>query len=124
LRILAAVAAAVLLLLAAGCGSGAATATTAAGRTAASPVAAKRLMVQRLRRKQLDYTWLACVRVGRSYQGIPITRCNVGFGIDPHVEAYCVLLEDGRLVTNHDDPTIPCKHDDAGWDGTTLTTGG
>lgn len=123
MRIMAVLAAAV-LLLAAGCGSSAATATTASKRTAASPAVARRLMVQRLRSKELDYTWLACVRVGRSYQGIPITRCNVGFGIDPHVEAYCVLLQDGKLVTNHEDPAIPCKHDDAGWDGTTLTTGG
>jgi hypothetical protein len=113
------------LLLVAGCGGKGEAATTTTGtRTAASPVVAKRLMLQRLRAKQLDYTWLACVRVGRTYEGIPITRCNVGFGIDPHVEAYCVLLQDGKLVTNHEDASIPCKHDDAGWDGTTLTTGG
>jgi len=112
------------LLLVAGCGGRGDAATTPAKRTAAPPAVAKRLMVQRLRAMQLDYTWLACVRVGRTYQGIPITRCNVGFGIDPHVEAYCVLLQGGRLVTNHEDPSIPCKHDDAGWDGTTLTSGG
>ena len=59
---------------------------------------------------------------GRSYRHVAITRCNVGFGIDPHVEAYCVLLKAGTLETNHEDPSIPCKHDDAGWDQTTITT--
>jgi hypothetical protein len=33
-----------------------------------------------------------------------------------------VLLKDGRLATNHQDPAIPCKHDDAGWDRTTITS--
>jgi hypothetical protein len=112
------------LVLAAGCGGRGDAATTAGGRTAAPPAVAKRLMVQRLNAKRLDYTWLACVRVGRTYRHIPITRCNVGFGIDPHVEAYCVLLQNGKLVSNHEDTAIPCKHDDAGWDGTTLTSGG
>jgi hypothetical protein len=88
----------------------------------ASPALAKRLLTRQLQAKQLDYTWVACVRVGRSYEHIPITRCNVDFGIDPHVEGYCVLLKDGRLTTNHQDPAIPCKHDDAGWDPTTITS--
>ena len=25
-------------------------------------------------------------------------------------------------ITNHDDGAIPCKHDDAGWDKTTITS--
>lgn len=88
----------------------------------APPALAKRLLTKQLDAKQLNYTWVACVRVGRSYKHVAITRCNVDFGIDPHVEGYCVLLEDGRLATNHQDPAIPCKHDDAGWDKTTLTS--
>jgi hypothetical protein len=79
-------------------------------------------MEQRLHAKQLDYTWLACIALRRAYRHVGITRCNVGFGIDPHVEAYCVVLKDGTLATNHEDPSIPCKHDDAGSDQTTLTT--
>ena len=79
-------------------------------------------MEQRLHAKQLNYTWLACISLRRSYHHVGITRCNVGFGIDPHVEAYCVLLKNGRLDTNHEDPSIPCKHDDAGWDQTTIAT--
>ena len=95
---------------------------TASHLSAASPSTGKRLMQARLASKQLDYRWVACVRVGRTYKGIPITRCNVNFGIDPHIEAYCLLLKNGKLVTNHDDSAIPCKHDDAGWDKTTITS--
>lgn len=104
------------LLLLAGCGGG----TPKLGE--APPAVAKRLLTERLNAKQLDYRWVACVRVGRTYRHVPITRCNVDFGIDPHVEAYCLLLRGGRLVTNHDDPAIPCRHDDAGWDRTTIVT--
>lgn len=106
------------VLLAGGCGAGRKDASTL---TAASPPVAKRLLRQQLEAKQLDFTWIACVRVGRSYRDVPITRCNVDFGIDPHVEAYCVVLRGGELATNVTDPAIPCGHDDAGWDGTTIT---
>jgi hypothetical protein len=89
---------------------------------AAVPDVARRLMERRLDAKHLDYKWVACVAVGRTYKHVPITRCNVDFGIDPHVEGYCVLLKDGKLATNHDDASIPCRHDDAGWDRMTITT--
>jgi hypothetical protein len=108
-----------LAVLAAGCGS---SHRTTPKLEAAPPALAKRLLTKQLRARQLDYTWVACVRVGRSYKHVAITRCNVDFGIDPHVEGYCVLLKDGRLATNHQDPAIPCKHDDAGWDRTTITS--
>jgi len=90
--------------------------------SALTPASAKRLLAQRLDRQQLDYNWVACVAVGRTYEHVAITRCNVDFGIDPHVEGYCVLLRDGKLVTNHEDASIPCAHDDAGWDHTTITS--
>ena len=89
---------------------------------AATPAVAQRLMERRLDAMHLDYKWVACVGVGRTYKHVPITRCNVDFGIDPHVEGYCVLLKDGKLATNHEDVSIPCRHDDAGWDRTTITT--
>jgi hypothetical protein len=104
------------ILLLAGCGG------SSAKLNAAPPALAKRLMTARLNAKHLDYQWVACVRVGRTYTHVSITRCNVDFGIDPHVEAYCLLLKDGKLVTNHDDPAIPCAHDDAGWDSTKVVT--
>jgi hypothetical protein len=94
-------------LLAAGCGS----TTHAASPT---PEQAKQLLTARLHAKQLDFRWVACVRNGRSFRGAEIVRCNVNFG-DPHIEAYCSVLEDGRLVTDHDDPAIPCGRDQAGW---------
>jgi hypothetical protein len=100
----------------AGCGGG-------GPRVAAvSPAVAKQLMVQRLQAKHLDYTWLACVALPRTYEHVPITRCNVGFGIDPHVEAYCVVMRDGKMITNHEEAAIPCRHDDVGIDKSTITS--
>jgi hypothetical protein len=103
--------------LLAGCGG-----SSGAKLAAAPPALAKQLLKKRLDAMQLDYKWVACVAVGRTYEHVPITRCNVDFGIDPHVEGYCVLLKDGKLATNHEDSAIPCKHDDAGWDHTTITS--
>ena len=107
-------------LLVAGCGGSSHGA--APELKSAPPALAKRLLTKQLNAKRLNYKWVACVAVGRSYKHVAITRCNVDFGIDPHVEGYCVLLKNGRLATNHQDPAIPCKHDDAGWDKTTLTS--
>lgn len=104
-------------VLAAGCGGSA-----GPRLQAASPAVAKRLLTAQLQAKQLNYQWVACVKVGRSYKHVPITRCNVDFGIDPHVEGYCIILKNGHLATNHQDPAIPCKHDDAGWDKTTIAS--
>ncbi len=36
----------------------------------------------------------------------PIVRCNVNFG-DPHIEAYCSVMIDGKLRTNHEDRGDP-----------------
>src|SRR5260370_1164560 len=66
------------VLLLAGCGGG------SSGLTAARPALAKTLMTARLNAKHLDYRWVACIRVGRTYRHVAITRCNVNFGIDPH----------------------------------------
>ena len=112
----------VLLLVAlvmAGCGG---SGTGSSALTAASPLVAKQLLIRQLEAKQLDYTWIACIRNGRSYRSVPITRCNVGFGIDPHVEAYCIVLRGGELVSNFSDPAIPCGHDNAGVAGNTIVT--
>jgi hypothetical protein len=100
-------AAAAVAILAAGCGS-------ARRAESPTPAQAKQLLTARLRAKQLDFRWVACVRNGRSFDGAEIVRCNVNFG-DPHIEAYCSVLENGRLVTDHDDASIPCSRDEAGW---------
>jgi hypothetical protein len=98
------------VLLAVGCGSGAA-------RQVSQPSLAtvKKAFVARLNQEALTYRWVACVRNGRRYKGLPIVRCNVNFGMDPHVEAYCTVFEDGKLVTNHENKAIPCGHDNAGF---------
>ena len=109
-----AVAATAVVLLAAGCGG-----SSPAAFTAPEPGVAKQLLTARLAAKHLTVHWIACVRNGREYQGAAIVRCNVNFG-DPHIEAYCSLLKEGRLVTDHEDPAIPCRHDAAGWDATIV----
>ncbi len=87
--------------------------------TAATPRVANQLLTERLKAKYLTVHWIACVRNGRVYKGAAIVRCNVNFG-DPHIEAYCSLLRDGRLVTDHDDPAIPCRHEAAGWNASIV----
>jgi hypothetical protein len=97
-------------LAAAGCGG-------SAGSDLASPTPqqARRLLTARLRAKELAFRWVACVRNGRTFRGAAIVRCNVDFG-DPHIEAYCSVLDGRRLVTDHEDQAIPCDRDEAGWD--------
>jgi hypothetical protein len=106
----AAVIVAVVMVLS-GCG-GSPTVATPKVTEATLPVA-KRLLQARLAQQQLVYHWVVCLRTGRTYGGVKIVRCNVDFG-DPHIEAYCSVLVNGRLVTDHDDASIPCRHDDAG----------
>ena len=98
------------MLLAAACGSSAATQTAQPSLTTV-----KRAFVAKLKQDALTYRWVACVRNGRRYKGLPIVRCNVNFGMDPHVEAYCTVFDHGKLVTNHENKAIPCGHDDAGF---------
>ncbi len=87
---------------------------SAAKYSAATPASAKQLLAVRLKAQYLTVHWIACVRTGRLYRGAAVVRCNVNFG-DPHIEAYCSLLRNRQLVTDHDDPAIPCGHDGAGW---------
>lgn len=70
-------------------------------------------MVASLRRDKLSWHWVVCLRNGQRFKGVPIVRCNVDFG-DPHIEAYCVVLRGGRLLTNFEDRAIPCGPDNAG----------
>src|SRR5205823_3854526 len=75
-----------------------------------TPPEAKKLMVDYLDRKHLSYHWVACLQSGRSFHGAAIVRCNVNFG-DPHIEAYCIVLREGKLYSDHDDRAIPCQRD-------------
>ena len=99
-----------LVLLATGCGG---SATKVASQPQVETI--KKGLVARLKHDQLVFRWVACVHNGRHYDGMPIVRCNVNFGMDPHVEAYCAVFEQGQLVTNHENSDIPCGHDDAGY---------
>lgn len=71
-------------------------------------------LIAELRAEALHWTDVACVANGRHFEGHPIVRCNVDFG-DPHIQAYCTVIADGRLVTNYNNPAIPCRQDDAGF---------
>jgi hypothetical protein len=108
-----------ILLVALGGGASGTVASAATGHTAgrittAPPAVFRAAMIRRLRAKRLNYQWVACVPSGRRFHGVRIVRCNVDFGIDPHVEAYCSVLRGGHLLTSADDPSIPCGPDGAG----------
>ena len=72
--------------------------------------AADRTLSLELRAQNLSVQDVACIRNGRAYHGHPVIRCNVNFG-DPHVVAYCSVIVAGRLITSHQDPSIPCEPD-------------
>jgi len=80
------------------------------GRIGDPVQAADKTLSRELRSQQLSVQYVACVRNGRTYHGHPVIRCNVNFG-DPHVVAYCSVISAGRLVTSHQDPSIPCEPD-------------
>ena len=96
-------------------GSSARTISTASLRTFRTDV------IAHLRSEQLNYQWVACVRTPHHFRRVNVVRCNVDFGIDPHVEAYCSVLRDGRLLTSQQDPAIPCGHDSAGFSDPVVT---
>src|SRR4029079_1933466 len=78
-----------LLVVLAGCGGS----TAVKQSTAPSTKSVKPAVVAYLERKELTYRWVACIRNGRRYRGQAIVRCNVNFGMDPHVEAYCTVFD-------------------------------
>jgi len=102
MRVAALLAVAVVL---AGCGS-----SSSSSIEAATVPQAKQLMTTYLESKHLTYHWVACLHSGRSFEGAAIVRCNVNFG-DPHIEAYCIVLREGKLYSDHQDPKIPCRRD-------------
>jgi hypothetical protein len=82
-------------------------------RTPSLAVAKQKLGV-RLHQRLLRPHWIVCVPTGRRYHDAGVVRCNVNFG-DPHIQAYCTVLQGDKLVTQYDDAAIPCSHDNAGW---------
>jgi hypothetical protein len=103
---------AVALGLASGGDAGASAQTGAI--TTASPATFRAGLIAHLRAEHLDYHWVVCVRTPHVFHGVPVVRCNVDFG-EPHIQAYCSVLRGGRLLTNYQDPAIPCGHDNSGF---------
>jgi hypothetical protein len=91
------------LLVLAGCGGS--DPDTISGPANAQDVRAA--LEARLVSRKLSYRWVVCVRTKRSFAASPIFRCNVNFG-EPHIVRYCATLGDGRLVTNSEQPAMPC----------------
>jgi len=75
----------------------------------------QRLLAHRLQTQNLSYRYVVCVSNGHRFGGQAVMRCNVNFNA-PHIEVYCSVVRDGRLLTDHDEPAIPCPRDDRGKD--------
>jgi hypothetical protein len=104
----------IVVLLSTASGTGGPLPAAATAVTTASPATFHRALVARLNAQHAGYRWVACVRSGKRFHGVPIVRCNVNFG-DPHIQAYCSVFRGGRLLTSQEDPAIPCGHDNAGY---------
>jgi len=85
-----------------------------------SPATVRAALITRLRTGHLRYRWVVCVPTGRLFRGQGVVRCNVDFG-EPHIEAYCSIIDHGRLVTDHETPSFTCREDLRGWTTTVVT---
>ncbi|MFT3863762.1 MAG: hypothetical protein QM729_05770 [Solirubrobacterales bacterium] len=103
---IAAILTAILVLLTSGSGS--------AEAITSNEVQIRSQLVERLHEHALEPHWVVCVPNGRKFEGAAVIRCNVDYG-DPHIEAICGVLQGGTLLTNHDEPGIPCGPDRRGW---------
>ncbi len=79
-----------------------------------SPAAFQGALEARLFAQGLNYHWVVCVRTSHHFDGVSVVRCNVDFG-EPHIQAYCSVLRDGRLLTSEQDHAIPCGPDNTGF---------
>jgi hypothetical protein len=111
----------IVALLIALCAAGGAVARAIAGGTAtqskittAGPATFRADLIAHLRARHLTYRWVVCVPTNHHFRGVRVVRCNVDFG-EPHIEAYCSVLRGGQLLTNQEDPAIPCGHDNSGF---------
>ena len=85
-----------------------------------SPATVRAALITRLRTAHLRYRWVVCVPTGRRFRSQSVVRCNVDFG-EPHIEAYCSIIDHGRLVTDHETPSFTCREDLRGWTTTVVT---
>jgi len=79
--------------------------------------------VKTLHSKHLRYQWVACVRTNHRFQGANVVRCNVNFGIDPHIVAYCTVFRGTVAVTQFQNAAIPCGPDLSGPQFTITSSG-
>jgi hypothetical protein len=93
--------------IAAGCGGGTSPSAPAGGAPA-TPAGAEQALAARLTGRDLSFRWVRCADDGVRHDGAPVFRCNVNFGA-PHIEAYCVLVRDGRAVTQVEDRALRCR---------------
>lgn len=93
--------------VAAGCGGGTSPSAPAGGAPPTAP-GAEQALAARLTGRDLSFRWVRCVNEGVRRDGAPVFRCNVNFG-EPHIEGYCVLVRDGRAVTQVEDPGLRCR---------------
>jgi hypothetical protein len=100
------------LALVAGCGGGASQPATPP-REPPTAALARRALAARLAAKDLSFRWVRCVDGGVRRGDAPVFRCNVNFG-EPHIEAYCVVVRDGRAVTQVEDRALRCRRTRAG----------
>ncbi len=75
--------------------------------SAANPHQLQLALGQQLHRQFLSYRWIICSPTRHRYQGNQLAACNVSFG-DPHIEPYCSVLIDGKLVTDHQNRALWC----------------
>jgi hypothetical protein len=85
-----------------------------------SPRVIRAALISRLDAQHLTYRWVVCVPTGRVFHDRGVIRCNVNFG-DPHIEAYCAIIERDRLVTDHERSGFGCPPDLRGWTTTVVT---
>ena len=110
------------VVLAAGCGGGSSSPSSPQVSMSGGIVPAVRsALVERLHEKGLGYRWIACLRNDRSFRGHQIVRCNVNFG-DPHIEAYCIVLRDGKLYSDHNDARVLYQRDNRAPPATITTS--
>ena len=84
------------------------------------PAEVRAALIARLEQSHLNYRWVVCIQTGRTFRDHGVVRCNVNFG-DPHIEAYCSIIDRGRLITNHETPSFSCPPDLQGWSTKTVT---
>jgi hypothetical protein len=73
-----------------------------------SAATAERALSARLTAKSLSTHSITCVDGGVRRGSETVFRCNVNFG-EPHIEGYCVIVRDGRAVTQFEDPSLHCR---------------